>query len=304
MILQMATQAMRTRFELVLSGEDESALRSAGEAAIEEIERTERRLSLFMKGSLLSLLNREAADRPVEVDRDTFDLFRTALEVHASSNGAFDPTIAPLMRALGFRDAPPGELDAARSLVGMDAVELDEDRWTIRYLRPGLTVDLGGIAKGHALDLAADVLRDCDVESALIHGGTSTVVAIGSPPDGETWDVAIGPKADDPVAALRDAALSVSSPSGRVARVGGRTLGHVVDPSSGEPASAVTSAAIVAPLATAADAWSTALLVEGDPDPAVAAGLDVAVQTSPKAPWRTFGSAGPWRQHVAASVNA
>jgi thiamine biosynthesis lipoprotein len=304
MILQMATQAMRTRFELVLSGGDESALRSAGEAAIEEIERTERRLSFFRKGSLLSLLNREAADRPIEVDRDTLDLFRIAMDVHAASNGAFDPTVAPLMRAWGFRGDPDVDAEVARALVGLEAVRLDEDRWTIHYLRPGLAVDLGGIAKGHALDLAADVLRDCDVESALIHGGTSTVVAIGRPPDAETWDIAIGDAADDPVVSLRDCTLSVSSPSGREASRNGRVLGHVMDPRTGVPVAPARGAAVVAPHAALADAWSTALLVDADPTPAVEAGLAIAIRTSPEEPWSTFGSTAPWRHRASASVNA
>jgi FAD:protein FMN transferase len=263
--MRLATQAMGTRFELVLVGADEAHLRAAGEEALAEIEECDRRLSLFRSDSLLSHLNRSGALRPVRTDADTYALFELCAEVHAASQGAFDPTIAPLMEAHGFRGAV-GDVAAARAHVGWNGVELDPEHASIRFARAGVTLDLGAIGKGHGLDLAARVLREAGIESALLHGGTSTVVAVGAPPGEPGWRVALARGADAPCATLRDCALSVSAPHGRTTQVGGRELGHVLDPQSGQPAEGTCLAAAITALesgAALADAWSTALLVRG-----------------------------------------
>ncbi len=264
MILRLATFAMGTRFELVLIGADEVHLRSAGEEAVFEIEECDRRLSLFRRDSLLGHLNRVGAAAWVRVDTDTFALFRVCAEVHRRSRGAFDPTVAPLMEALGFRDAAPGDVAAARERVAWDAVELDPERHAVRFARPGIALDLGAIGKGHALDLAARALADAGVERALLHGGSSAAVALGPPPGAKGWRIAVaeGPRA--PVATLAHAAFAVSAPEGRTALVDdGERIGHVLDPRTGRSARGVARAAVIAPDATSADAWSTALLVAG-----------------------------------------
>jgi len=263
--MRLATQAMGTRFELVLVGADETHLRAAGEEALAEIEECDRRLSLFRQDSLLAHLNRSGAMRPVRADADTYALFELCADVHRASDGAFDPTVEPLMQAHGFRGAP-GDVSAARARVGWDGVELDPEHCSIRMRRAGVALDLGAIGKGHGLDLAARALREAGIESALLHGGTSTVVAIGAPPGEEGWRVELAASAGAPCALLRDVALSVSAPHGRTIVREGITLGHVLDPESGEPAEGVALAAAITPIeagAALADAWSTALLVRG-----------------------------------------
>lgn len=266
---------MGTRFELVLAGDggDEARLRAAGEEALFEIEEAERRLSLFRKDSLLAHLNRSGAARPVRVDADTWDLLVLCDELARATGGAFDPTVAPLMRAWGLHGAdscaPRVDRGGALRLVGWDAVELDPAHRAVRLRVPGATLDLGGVAKGHGLDLAAARLREAGVERALLHGGTSTAIAIGAPPGARAWRVAVAPGPAAPVAELRDAALSVSAPEGRVAHGPDGRATHVLDPRTGGPACAgVTRAAAVAASAALADAWSTALLVSGGALPA------------------------------------
>lgn len=183
-----AFEAMRCRFEFVLVGADEPFLLAAAEEAQAEVTACEARLSAFSPGSLLSCVNREAAERWVAVDMDTFSLLLLAMRVWKVSGGGFDPTIGPLLRSWGLRsrssESGRGKGDNAEGAddipVGMNYVELDEARCAVRFLRPGIELDLGGIAKGHGLDLAAASLRDNGVTSALLHGGTSSVVAIGS----------------------------------------------------------------------------------------------------------------------------
>ncbi|MDH5316043.1 MAG: FAD:protein FMN transferase [Gemmatimonadota bacterium] len=223
---------MGTRFELVLGGGDPVALRPVGEAALEEIAACHERFNRFDDASLLSHIHRTAAIRPVPLDSDSFALFADARAVWRGSGGAFDPTVP------------------ARA---MDALILDPTRRTVALSRPGVTLDLGAIAKGHALDLAARLLREHGVTSAFLHGGTSSALGIGSPPEG-TWRVALP---DGRTVDLTDAALSVSA-------VWGENPHPTIDPRTGAALTGSRQVAVIGPSARLADAWSTAILVLGE----------------------------------------
>ncbi len=196
----LARHAMATRFELVLHGANPVALRAAGEAALDEIERLEGVLSLYRPSSEIANVNALAADMPVRVSVPVFRLIQQALELARETGGAFDVTIGPLMRCWGFmadsgRVPNADELAEARARVGWQFVELDPGEFTVRFGRPGMMLDLGAIGKGYAIDMAVDLLREAGVESALIHGGTSSIYAIGHPPEAPAWKVAVrGPE--------------------------------------------------------------------------------------------------------------
>jgi len=259
-VVRLATFAMGTRFEFVLVGDDESHLRAVGEEAVAEIQYLHEKFSYFSASSIVTRINQRAAQEPVDVDRETFELLESCREVWEQSDGAFDITIAPLMHRYGFRESAHRE--GAVSQLGMGCVELDRDIQTIRFAQPGMAIDLGGVAKGLALDRAAAICRENCITCGLLHGGTSTVIAIGSPPDDDRgWAVRIHDEVEPTTAHLRDQALSVSAPRGRVVESDGTSRGHVIDPRSGEPASGVMTAAVIGPHAVFADAWSTALLV-------------------------------------------
>ncbi len=283
----LARHAMATRFEIVLGGEHETALRAAGEEALDEIERLEGRLSRFRETSEIFQVNARAARAPVRVSPPVFELLRRAQALSRQTDGAFDPTVGPLMRCWGFdrnegRVPAPEELTRARECIGMDLVEFGASGFTVRFTRPGVLLDLGAFGKGYAIDCAVELLREAGVRSALIHGGTSTVYGLGTPPDTERWTVAVprpeyGPRFLAPGAAagrdlpeavlttigLRDEALSLSAVWGRSFTVGGRTYGHVMDPRIGAPVEGAVMAAVAAPSAADSDALSTALLVLG-----------------------------------------
>ena len=187
---------MATRFELVLHGDDPVAVRAAGEEALNEIERLEAELSLFRPGSEIAHLNARAAREAVRVTPRLFSLLKRAARLHRESGGAFDITIAPLVKCWGFMGGSgqlpePEKLAEARAKVGMNLVLFDEAALTIRFAREGVMLDLGAIGKGYAIECAAEVLREAGVMSALLHGGTSTVYGLGHPPGAEAWTVAL-----------------------------------------------------------------------------------------------------------------
>jgi len=141
-------------------------------------------------------------------------------------------------------------------------------------------LDLGAMGKGYAIERAAELLGEAGITSALIHGGTSTVYALGKPPDEDAWRVAVdrpgaGEQGGAPppetaasppplaVVALKDEAMSVSGIRGKFFEAEGRVYGHILDPRSGEPATAAALAVVVLPSATETDALSTALLTLG-----------------------------------------
>jgi thiamine biosynthesis lipoprotein len=307
--ISLARLAMATRFEIVLHGENPVALRAAGEEALDEVERLDRQLSLYRPDSEISHLNARAAREPVQVSPDLFALLQQAKTLSQETGGAFDITIASLVRCWGLlegqgRVPQPGELAAARAKVGMHLVQLNAGDFTVRFEREGVMLDLGAVGKGYAVEKAAGLLREAGAVSALIHGGTSTVYAIGSPPDKTFWHVAVEPPKDttnsQPAPAnstsppsqvyvadatqtwqrtdrqevaitpavtvpLRDEALSVSAVWGKTFEAGGKVYGHVLDPRRGNPVcTGAVLAAVALPSATETDALSTALLVLGE----------------------------------------
>lgn len=275
MLVRLALHAMGTRFELVLEGDDdgpgaEAHLRAAGEVALAEVQLVDAKLSLFRRDSLLSHIQRNAANQPVRVDPDTFALFELCAQVCEATGGSFDPTVAPLMRAYELHDdkatTPLVTLEEARERVGWKrCVELLTDPHRVTFSAPGTALDLGGVAKGYALDLAIEVLRDAGITRALMHGGTSTIAAIGQPQGREGWPIALGAGPDAPRVLLRDDCLAVSAPGARSVQHEGQRVDHVLDPRQGLPVNGALVAATLSPSAAEADAWSTALLVNADP---------------------------------------
>lgn len=309
MIHRAACFAMGTRFELVLDDADPSRLGPIAEHVLEEITRWHDRLSLFKRDSFLSYINAHAPHTPVPLEPELFDLFEICLGINRASEGAFDPAVAPLMSALGLHNDAIGANHTGLERQGMAAVELDHDRRTIRFASPGVVLDLGAVAKGFALDMAAAHLREFGIERALIHGGSSSIVAIGSPPEADGWRIALGPDTDAPVISLCDGALSFSAPHGRKVETpdGGARATHILDPRTGAPAGANVFAAAVASAltgnavdpwpSTRCEAWSTALVVLGTRPESMPDTLTSVVATGATPP-RQWSIVGPHRPYI------
>lgn len=295
-IVRLAAPAMGTRFECVLvggGGDDAARLRAIGEAALAEIVEWHRQLSAFTSSSTLAHVNRNAAAHPVRIDGDFFALLRLCREIWEASEGAFDVTVGGLMERWGLHPSArssknndePADCSAVSATdekperVSMADVELDEASQSVRYRRPGVRIDLGAVAKGFALDRAGEILREHGVTRALLHGGTSSVIAMGpgmseasfdahDAAAEEGWKIALYGSRSRHVVRLRDAALGVSREDGRMVETTQGRVGHVIDPRTGVPTSlkrdrGVETAAVAAESAAAADAWSTALFVQG-----------------------------------------
>jgi len=272
-LLRGARRAMATRFEILLPYGTPDALTLA-EAAFDEIDRLEQQLTVYRETSELSRLNRLAPLMPVPVEPGLFDLLGLAAVVTRETEGAYDITAGALIKAWGFYRGPrrvPADEERAEALakVGMQHVVLDPDTRTVRYLRPGLEINLGSIGKGYALDRAAELLRvSFALPAALLHGGHSSVYAMGTEPgDSRGWTIGIQHPSDPErrlgVIRLRDRALGTSSATFQHLEHRGRKLGHLLDPRSGWPAENLAQATVVAPTAALADALATAFFILG-----------------------------------------
>lgn len=262
---------MATRFEIVLHGDNPHSLRAAGEEAVDEISRIESQLSLYRPDSEVARLNREAHQRAVRITPALFRLLEQARDLSQETGGAFDITIAPLVRCWGFMGAAgsmpePSAVEEARASVGMHLIELDSANLTVRFVREGVMLDFGAIGKGYAIDRAVDLLREAGITRALIHGGTSTAYALGRQPDDSPWKIAVtspeNNSSTDPLAIveLESESLSVSAVWGRSFKAGEKTYGHIIDLRTGAPSDNALLSAMVLPSATETDALSTALL--------------------------------------------
>ncbi len=259
--IRLGRRLMATRFEVLLCGDDSSRLRSIAEEALDEVERLEAQMSLFLPSSEISRLNTHAAFGPVPVEPRLFALLARAKRWTLETHGAFDVGVAPLVDAWGFYDGLPKDARRARRVSGARFVELDAKSRTIRFRREGVALDLGAIGKGYALDAAAAILRERAVTRALLHAGTSTIHAIGAWPIG-----LVDPRAPSRRVArlvLEDRSLSTSSAFGKCYEEGGTTRGHIIDPRTGTPAKGRVAAWAIARNSTDADALSTAFTMLG-----------------------------------------
>ena len=270
----VATEAMATRFEVALHGAAEATLRAAAEEALAEITRLEGMLSLYQPTSEIAHINTHGAQEPVPVSPEVFALLEQCIALGEQTRGAFDITLAPLMRCWRFMNdtgAAPSETDLAeaRAHCGGPQLRLNPEQTSVQLATEGAMLDLGSVGKGYALEQAAALLQENEFENFLIHGGTSTVCARGVQVDGAPWRIAVEhPDTDQPPLSI----LDLQNESLSVSGIGGKSFideygveqGHVIDPRTGRPTQAARVAAVVCHSATVSDAWATALLVAPD----------------------------------------
>jgi thiamine biosynthesis lipoprotein len=264
--------SMGSAYAIVAYGTEAGTLAEAAEAALDEVDRIDRLMSHYKPESPLSRLNREAGRGPVAVEAELFDFIAESLRYGRESDGAFDITVGPLMKAWGFfrgegRLPKESELAEVKGRIGYRHIVLDAAAKAIRFERPGMELDLGGIAKGYAVDRAVAVLREKGVAAALVSAGGSTIYGLGVPPGADAWEVTV----QDPVhasrtalaVALKDRALSVSGSYEKSFEVDGVRYSHIMDPRTARPVPNVLGVAVVTNTGTAGDALDNVLFVQG-----------------------------------------
>jgi thiamine biosynthesis lipoprotein len=234
------------------------------------MQRVDSLLSNYSAASELSALNREAPRAPVSASRELYRFVRRCRDLYGETQGAFDPTVGPLVRAWGFftpHPSRPSDADAsiAKARSGFDKVVLNDSGRTIFYRVAGLEIDSGGIGKGYAVDRAVEALKKRKIRSALVSAGGSTLFAVGHPPGSDWWRVAVGNPSNEeqPFATvrLRDNSVSTSGVSERSVEIAGRRYSHIFDPRTGEPVEGVCQVSVVARTATESDALTKAAFV-------------------------------------------
>jgi FAD:protein FMN transferase len=269
---EASRMSMACAYAIVAYGDDAGALPRILEAAFDEVDRIDRLMSHYKAESPLSRLNRDAASGPVAVEPELFDFIAECLRYSRESGGAFDITVGPLMKTWGFfrgggRLPSAQEVEDVRGRIGYAHVVLDARSRTIRFDHPGVELDLGGIAKGYAVDRVVDLLRREQVAAALVSAGGSTIYGLGAPPGQEAWNVDI----QDPIGTgrvaltvhLKDRALSVSGRSEKAFERDGIVYSHIMDPRTARPVPGILSVAVLTPTGTAGDALDDALFVQG-----------------------------------------
>jgi len=265
-------EMMGTYVTISLWAADEDEARRAGDAAFERIRAIERSMSDYDPGSELSRINREAFEHDVPVSDAMLDVLEKSLKYAELSGGAFDITMRPLKmlwKAAGENKALPDDaaIRAALESVGSAKLRLDTRGRTIRFLKASMQLDLGGIAKGYAVDLALAELRRQGIKSAIVNAG-GDVATMGAPPAAECWKVGIQRPGRQnemlpQVLQLSDGAIATSGDYERFVEVAGKRYSHIIDPVTGKPVEHMSSVTVIAPDATQADALATALSVLG-----------------------------------------
>jgi thiamine biosynthesis lipoprotein len=242
--------------------------RVAVEAALRELRAVDRLMAVQRPDSDVTRLNRDGASGPVAVDARVIEVIEAGLEVGRATDGAFDMTVLPVVRAWGFIDGRPHRpIVPPPRPAGAAAIRVDAAAGTVRFTDATAQIDLGGIAKGYALDRARDALRARAVRSAWLDLG-GQIATLGAPPDGPRWRIALRHprRAGDVlgVVEMGEASLSTSGDAEQYeAEPDGHRVAHIVDPRSGAPIVDAPSVAVIATSATQADALSTAAVVLG-----------------------------------------
>lgn len=238
-------------------------------AAFAEFDQVDALMSIHRRDSELSRVNAQAADHPVKISRELYDVLALAAEIANQTEGSFDVTIGPLAQLWGFiwkeyRLPTEEELERVLPLVNYRAVELSAGE-TVRFKQRGISIDLGGIGKGYAVDRAIEKLRGLGIRGAMVKAGGDLRV-YGSPPGGEGWEVQLedpAKKGERMTVKLKDAALSTSGNYENFFEVNGVRYSHIINPRTGLPVQGVAACTVIAPTCSQSDALATAFFVYG-----------------------------------------
>lgn len=254
-------EAMATTFELFILHEDGHYAQQAAQAAFDKLDELEQELSRYVENSDISRINNLSAGQSAKVGLDTFECLQISRRINTETNGAFDITVGSLMSCWlnpdkSLRVPSKEELIRARQRTGMNHLQLDESKYMVELLRDDVQIDLGGIGKGYAIDKMAELLRDWSIDVALIHGGYSTALGIGSPRGTQGWSVTLSNPHN-----LKQTLAGLHLQNQALSGSGLQKGRHIIDPRRHEPVEGSSAAWACARDAATADALSTAFMV-------------------------------------------
>ncbi len=266
---------MGTRVSVELWHEREDEGRQAIQEVFDEFRRLDDKLSPYKEHSELSLVNRMAAEGPLPISEEFFQLLQRSREYSELTQGAFDITFASVGHLYNYRTGEkpsPETTQASLPLIDYHHVILDREQGSVFFQRPGVKIDLGGIAKGYAVDQAIALLQKRGIEHALVTaGGDSRLLGDHQ---GRPWQIGIqAPRRKNAIATtlnLSNTAVSTSGDYERYFESDGVRYHHIISPKTGRSATEMQSVTIIGPNATRTDALSTSLFVLG-----VEAGMDL-----------------------------
>jgi FAD:protein FMN transferase len=259
---------MGTRIAVQLWSEDQLQAVNAIDAVMAHMHRTDALMSTYKPESQLSAVNAHAYQRPVQVDADIIDVVTRAIEYSKLSDGAFDITYASVGYLYDYRKRQhPTDAQIEAALPGVDyrALQVDPEAKTIRFLKPGMRIDLGGIAKGWAVDRGIEILREAGIKHAMISAGGDT--GLLGDRRGKPWVVGIrDPRQQGAVVAripLQDAAISTSGDYERYFEEDGQRYHHILVPGTGKSPDAVRSVTVIGANATRTDGLTKTVFILG-----------------------------------------
>jgi thiamine biosynthesis lipoprotein len=263
-----AREIMGTLATLTATARDEATAAAAVEAGYTRLEDVNRLMSDYVSDSEIGRLNALPVGERLSLSSETLRCLQRAIEVSQISGGAFDVTCRPLIslwKSAGRAGRLPADeaLVQVRGLIGTDKIVLDVAAGTAARTADGVQVDLGGIAKGHALDLAGAAMRSAGAASALVDVG-GDVLAVGVNQAGKPWRVGIKHPFRGGIYAvleLSDRAVATSGAQQRFYEIDGQRYSHIIDPRSGWPAGQAPSVTVIAADGITADAWATVFSV-------------------------------------------
>jgi thiamine biosynthesis lipoprotein len=259
---------MGTRVAVQLWSEDPQQAVDAIDAVMADMHRTDALMSTYKPESQLSQVNAHAYGRPVQVDADIIDVVQKSIEYSRLSEGVFDVTYASVGYLYDYRTHQhPTEAQIAAALPGVDYRQLlvDPQARTIRFMKPGMRIDLGGIAKGWAVDRGIEILRRAGIQHAMVNAGGDT--ALLGDRLGKPWVVGIrDPRKAGAVVAripLQDEAISTSGDYERYFEENGQRYHHIIEPGTGKSPDAVRSVTVIGANATRTDGLTKTVFILG-----------------------------------------
>ncbi len=259
-IHKFSHKAMATIFEIFIRHDDPKYAEQSAYAAFAELDRLEQELSRFIESSDISRINSLSQLESITVGIDTFGCLKECVKLYQESKGIFDISTGNLIELWKKSDksnsSPNDEISHILKNVGLPWLHLDEGEFKVQLMNNSITLDLGGFGKGYAIDRMRETLVEWNIESGLIHGGLSTVLAFGSPENEYLWALSLKHPEN-----INHVLQNVDLTIGAISSSGIKKGQHIINPETGSPVKGRLATWVISPQASTSDALSTTFMI-------------------------------------------